>query len=286
MEKRPYSCLTDFTKVYDFMVKTYEIDCKNGKPATAFEYAQLLYWTDHSQNHRNAIWEDSGVIVGLCWYDSKIGEAHFNLMPGYEKIIPDMLNYCERRLSKDDGSLQLKLYKGQLAIIEEIQKRGYKKVYESNEGIYDFSKNTLNYELPEGYYFKPFCECDKNELQEATWRGFNNTGIADGGVEKVHRFEAAPHRTSELDVIIVTDNDEYVCYGGMWYLPENKLAYLEPFCTVPEHRKKGLAAAALSELVKRTKPLGATPMTGGDNEFYFKVGFEPLTTLTVWERKA
>jgi predicted N-acetyltransferase YhbS len=72
----------------------------------------------------------------------------------------------------------------------------------------------------------------------------------------------------------------------MWYLPENKLAYLEPFCTVPEHRKKGLAAAALSELVKRTKPLGATHMTGGDNEFYFKVGFEPLTALTIWERKA
>ena len=51
-------------------------------------------------------------------------------------------------------------------------------------------------------------------------------------------------------------------------------------CTVPEHRHKGLASAALSELQRRTSRLGATHMTGGDNEFYSKIGFEKeLITL-------
>ena len=111
--KRPYRCLVDFERVYNFMIAIYEVDWKNGKPATAFEYSQLLYWADHTQSHRIAVWEDSGRIVGLCWYDGQIGEALFNLMPGYEMIIPDMIEHAHRRLSESNGRVQLKIYKGQ-----------------------------------------------------------------------------------------------------------------------------------------------------------------------------
>jgi len=274
----------DFKKVYDFMIEIYETDWRNGKPATAFEYSQLLYWTDHTQDHRNAVWEDNGKVVGLCWYDSQIGEAYFNVMPGYEIIISDMIAYSQKRLSKEGGNLRLNIYKGQEKITEEAQKQGFRLVSEYQEGIYDCSKNKLNYVLPSGYHFNPLAECDRRELQNATWRGFNNTGDSEGGVETVYRFDAAPHRTPELDVVIASDAGEYVCYAMMWLVPENRLAYLEPFCTVPEHRRKGLAAAALTELVRRTKPLGATHMTGGGNEFYFKVGYDPIVTLTTWEK--
>jgi len=58
----------------------------------------------------------------------------------------------------------------------------------------------------------------------------------------------------------------------MWWTPENHLAYMEPLCTVPEYRYRGLASAALSELYRRMKPLGATHMTGGGNPFYRKIG--------------
>jgi len=280
---RPYSCLVDFDKVYNFMIKIYEVDWRNGKPATAFEYSQLLYWTDHTQSHRNAIWEDNGNVIGFCWYDSKIGDVFFNIMPGYEVITSDMIKYSQKRLCKKDGSLKLNIYNGQKAIIEEAQRQGYKLIGEYNEGIYDFSKNKLNYTLPLGYYFKPLSDCDRKELQNATWRGFDNIGESEGGVETVYRFDTAPHRTPELDVVITNDKGEYVCYAMMWMMPENRLAYLEPFCTVPEHRRKGLAAAGLSELVRRTTPLGATHMTGGSNEFYFKVGYDPIIKLTKWE---
>ena len=284
IKKRPYSCLTDFSKVYDFMIKTYTIDWRNGKPATAFEYSQLLYWTDHTQNHRIGIWEENEQIIGLCWYDGQIGESLFNLMPGYEIIIPDMVTYSQERLSKEDGSIELKIYKGQKSIIEEVQKQGYELVNEELDGIYDFSKNKLNFELPSGYSFKPLFECDRKELQNATWRGFDNTGESEGGVETVYRLDTAPHRTPELDVVIVDDKGDYACYASMWMVPENRLAYLEPLCTEPKHRRKGLAAAALSELVRRTKPLGATHMTGGSNEFYFKIGYEPTVIMTTWKK--
>ena len=48
---------------------------------------------------------------------------------------------------------------------------------------------------------------------------------------------------------------------------------MEPLCTVPEHRGRGLAAAALSRHDRILRPLGAEIMTGGGSEFYKKVGF-------------
>ena len=48
---------------------------------------------------------------------------------------------------------------------------------------------------------------------------------------------------------------------------------MEPLCTVPEHRNKGLAEAALTKQYRTLKPLGATHMTGGDDSFYKKIGY-------------
>lgn len=64
----------------------------------------------------------------------------------------------------------------------------------------------------------------------------------------------------------------------------NKLAYMEPLCTVPAYQKKGLAAAALSEMYRRTKALGAPHMTGGTNPFYTKIGYEKVVEWTYWEK--
>ncbi len=64
------------------------------------------------------------------------------------------------------------------------------------------------------------------------------------------------------------------------YALTNKLAYLEPLCTVPKHRHKGLAAAALSEHDRRLRPLGARLMTGGVNDFYGRIGYrDAIVTL-------
>ncbi len=61
----------------------------------------------------------------------------------------------------------------------------------------------------------------------------------------------------------------------MWWTPQNHLAYMEPLCTILECPNKELSAAALSELYRRTKALGATHVTGGNNKFYQKIGYQP-----------
>ena len=91
--------------------------------------------------------------------------------------------------------------------------------------------------------------------------------------------ELAPEMTAYAD-----GQDEYVCYAGMWWIPQNKLAYMEPLCTVPEYRNRGLAAAALSEMYRNTKKMGATHMTGGFNGFYQKIGYRPAEKWAYWKK--
>lgn len=282
--KRPYRRLVDFMKVYQFMIDNYSVDWKSGAPATFFEYSQMLYWTDNSQSHRNAIWEDNGNVVAFCFYESQIGKAFLSLNDEYENLIPDMIKHAEQRLSKDDGSLELVIYLSQKRVVEVAKNMGYEKVSEWREGVYDFSKGTLNYQLPEGFSFEEPGKFDMKKMIEASWRGFDHDTEPEGGVERGYNLISAPHATPELNVIVKNPKGEYVCYAGMWMVPENNLAYLEPLCTVPEYRRMGLAAAALSELSRRTESLGATHMTGGNNDFYFAIGYEPIVKCSAWKK--
>ncbi len=282
--KRPYREMCDFYKVYNFMVKNFTTDCKNGCYPPLFEYSLATPWSDNSQNHRFAIWEEDDEVVAFCWYESGIGEAFFNLTDEYNFLIPEMMDHAEQRLSDDKGKVKLKIYDGQQAIVKEALDRGYQISWREKQGIIDFSETKLDAPLPNGYLFEPVEECDAEKLDEMTWRGFDNEGEPEIDVESGLHTEAAPNATPELDVIIKTEEGEYVCYAGMWWVPENKLAYLEPLCTVPEHRRKGLARAALSELYRRTSRLGARYMSGGTDEFYYKIGYKKGYELLYLEK--
>ena len=60
--------------------------------------------------------------------------------------------------------------------------------------------------------------------------------------------------------------------------------FLKFFVHLPEYRHMGLASAALSEIYRRTQPLGATHMTGGGNEFYTRIGFVPTIPFAFWTK--
>lgn len=66
-------------------------------------------------------------------------------------------------------------------------------------------------------------------------------------------------------------------YCCVWYRPDTDYAYVEPVCTVPAHRGKGLAAALLTEALSRARALGAREAyVISDLLFYEKLGFEKV----------
>ena len=283
---RQYRILSDHMDIYNFMLEIYEKDWSNGVPAPFLEYALSSEWMDKSYTHRNRIWLDGEQIVAFCFTENPVTDIYFSLRPGYEELAVEMVEYADKYMPKINNKQSLVIYKGQNAIMKAAAKAEYIQVSSHIDMVYDFDK-PLDYRLPEGFRFVEAGKYDVEKCAECCWKGFDHEekeGLWDGNAEGHYHLLQAPHSTPQFPVAIENEKGDYVCWVGMWWTPENRLAYMEPLCTVPEYRHKGLAAAALSELYRRMKTLGTTHMTGGSNPFYEKIGYKPMITWTFWQK--
>ncbi|MDO4333686.1 MAG: GNAT family N-acetyltransferase [Eubacteriales bacterium] len=283
---RQYRILADHMDIYQFMLEVYERDWKNGVPAPFLEYALSSVWMDKTYTYKNRIWLDGDRIVGFVFYENPVTDIYFSLRPGYEELASEMVAYADQNMPDLNGNRQFVIFGGQDAIRKAAQELGYHMAGEYVQMQYDFDK-PLEYTLPEGFRFVPQGTYDVEKIEQCCWKGFDHEaeeGPWNGDARNNYQLCQAPHATMEYGVAVENEAGEYVCWAGMWWTPENRLAYMEPLCTAPKYRRLGLASAALSELYRRMKPLGATHMTGGGDPFYEKIGYRPAVTWTFWKK--
>ena len=282
---------TDLDLVWNFLVDIYDRERGGGVAAPFFEYALYSSWMDDSYMHLDRLWFDGGKTVGFVFNEAPVTDIYFSIRPGYEFLAEEMADYALEQMPDFDNKQRFILFNGQEYLMEIAEKKGFTLQYDYEDRKYDFAKE-LNYELPAGFRFVDPAEMDPVKLAKCCWYGFDNH-LENGEFEnwtaeddpegltpaKTYRairdcsLNPPPHSTYDYVVIIADPAGEYACYSGMWWVPENHLAYMEPLCTVPWHRKKGLASAALTQHYRRLKPLGATHMTGGGDSFYEKLGY-------------
>lgn len=296
---KQFQLLTDNQIVWDLLVQNHE---ENAVGAPFFEYALTSTWMDKTFLYLDRLWFDGEKAVGFVFYEAPCTDIYFSLSRGYEELADEMVEYAEKYMPGSEEEKTLIFCSAQKALIAAAEKRGYKQCCVNEEYVIDFAKAELNVPLPEGFHFVKPEEVDSVKLAACMWKGFDhedkgpfenwedeNPGT-DWNPQKAYQgiisdvMAPPPHSTYEYNVIIADDKGEYVCFSGMWWVPENKLAYMEPLCTIPEYRHKGLAAAALSEHYRRMKELGAEVMTGGGNDFYRQIGYNRKTQSLVWKK--
>lgn len=303
IKTKQFQILTDINLVWNFMTDIYDPYFANGVAAPFFEYALTSKWMDKEYLHLNRLWMAGDIVVGFVFTEAVVTSVFFNLRPGYEGLADEMVEYAQNSFPDLGGERELVIFSGQEALIRAAEKEGYKVSYENADFLFDFRKSGLSYDLPEGFHFVDPFKCDLLKLAKCTWNGFNaeelgpfkNWNIPDSETPwNPHKAYTGvvnsavappPHATHEYNVIIADENEDYVCFSGMWWVPENKLAYMEPLCTVPEYRRRGLAAAALTQHYRRLKVLGAEYMTGGGDDFYRKVGYEEGIHWLHWKKR-
>ena len=76
------------------------------------------------------------------------------------------------------------------------------------------------------------------------------------------------------------------CLCGCWYLEGTDYAYVEPVCTIPEYRGKGIGKAVVLEALNRCRQMGAKrAYVILDSEFYKRIGFEQFAHYTfLWKK--
>lgn len=302
MRTKQFQLLTDINLVWDFLVDTYDWKNDCGRAAPFFEYALTSSWMDTSYSFLDRLWFDGDKVVAFVYYENPVTDIYCNVRKGYEFLADELVDYAISNMPHFNNEQQFVLFEGQQFLKDAAAKRGFKQVYEWNEGIFNF-KNELNYELPEGYHFVDPKNMDILKCSKLCWYGFGHgdkgefkdwdkyDDSMDWTPAKSHKgalsriLTPSPHDSSQYNIVIADKNEEYVCFSGMWWVPQNQLAYMEPLCTHPDHRKKGLASAALSLHYKRMKALGASHMTGGGDPFYQKLGYGKGCHCTIWRKE-
>jgi ribosomal protein S18 acetylase RimI-like enzyme len=239
------------------------------------------------------LWEAEGRLVGMVNSETVLGEAHFQVRDDYPNLVPDMLDFAVRALCVSDGRRRrLTLYVSACngALEQLAEKSGFAKAADSPQhtlelGICDGLGSPA---LPEGFRLTDRAKSnDLVSINRVLWRGFNHAGPPpDENVACRADVEKAPLYRPELVVMVEAPDKTLVSYCGVWYVPANRLAYVEPVATDPDYRRRGLGRAAVLEAIRRSEALGATrAIVGSGLEFYRAIGFQQTAVAFPWHKE-
>jgi predicted N-acetyltransferase YhbS len=142
--------------------------------------------------------------------------------------------------------------------------------------------------LPDGYRLHTLAEDDDiAEVNRVLWRGFDHEGTPpDDEIPGRIRMQRSPHFRRDLNVVVEDEAGGYVSYAGVWVDPINRVTMIEPVATDPDHRRRGLASAAIVEALRRAQAEGATvAWVGSDLPVYTTLGFVVTCHSTLWLKR-
>lgn len=292
LKQRHFKYLADYNNVYEMLAENYKPNNASGNMMPAeFEYCFCHPSIDIKSMSRSGVWENDDSIVACAHIEFKLGEAYFEIADGYNYLREEMLDFSEKYLygRKENGTtfLSVKVPQSQPEFIKYIENKGYKFTRES-ECYYLPLDKEFEVELPKGFkIISVFDGVDHVKLQIAIQLGFEHSmeDIIGDHLANSLICGTGPNFKPELNYVVVASNGDYAAYGGFWYDEKTDLAYLEPLCTHPDYRYKGLAKAILSKGMNECKNLGAKYCTGGSNNLYYHLGFKKYNSYSWWYKE-
>lgn len=225
--------------------------------------------------------DENDAIVGLTTYDTDYDDRVYLIHTSTDKrLLADMVDIVTR----DEGSSAvLKVNAKDTALCQVLREKGFEKKNRCACILSFDLSNPLEYDMPDAYTMSPQgFAADPWQYQLVIHRGFDNAGIPEKWDDEL--LKRIPHANENLKTFVIANN-EYCAHCGLWYTTGDT-AYVEPVATVPEHRKQGLARAAIYEACTRAKALGARRATVvSDQEFYFRIGFTLSSEVYDWARE-
>jgi len=127
-------------------------------------------------------------------------------------------------------------------------------------------------------------------VHRAGWSDFGSRVSTESYATLMRTF---PYR-SETDLVVVTDDGEWVASALGWYDEVNAVGLVEPVSCDPDYRRLGLARAVHVALLYAFRELGgdsAVVLPRGDEAYqapgrlYRSIGYEPGPRTVVYSRQ-
>ena len=275
MEFRTYR-EEDYEAVCAFLIALNETDRKH----IHWNWARFEWMYEHPECDKSllgtiGLWFDGDAVVGAAIYDMYFGEAFCAALPAYQALYPEILTYAYGAL-KDDAGLAIAIADDCPQEIEAAKQLGFAPI-EQTETVLSIDLNRIvPAALPEGLHIEePDPIRDAEALQWLFWQGFDHgTDRAEFAREEQIVPQVRRHLNPHLGLAAVDSTGAYAAFCCLWYDSRTDYAYVEPVCTIPSYRNRGVAKALLTEAMHRAHALGAkTAYVISDQEFYRRLGF-------------
>jgi GNAT superfamily N-acetyltransferase len=279
---------SDYDTVCDFLIDL----SKEDRTHIHWNWARwewMFFHPDFNSDLTNSIglWFSDDELVGVTTYDHYFGEAFFAVKQGFEALKEDILQYTIANFRNEKG-LGIAVNDSDTSTLDLLHRWKFEK-NDLTENILEIilEKVTLNFLIPKGITIKNLdIQNDLYKHQKVLWKGFDNEGPVptdEVTIMKQKVMLSAPHLNPTLHLAAQNEDGEYVAYCGLWYSAKTDYAYVEPVCTLPEYRSKGIAKALLSESLNRCYALGATRAYVISNDsFYKSLGFQQHSHYTFY----
>ncbi len=286
MEFRHFSN-SDYEAVCDFLIELNRAD----RTHIHWNWARFEWMYEHPEFDKSArdaigLWFDGERVVGAAIYDMYFGEAFCGVLPEYAALYPEVLGYAYDAL-KDETGLAIAICDGNAKEIEAAKTAGFAPIEQTETIMRIDLDRPLSGALPAEFrLYEPDPKEDAEALQWLFWQGFDH-GEDRAEFEREEQIEpqVRKHMRRELGIAAVDETGEYAAFCSLWFSEKTDYAYVEPVCTIPRHRGKGLAKALLYEALNRARLLGAkTAYVISDMPFYEKLGFRKTFHYTFYRK--
>ncbi len=292
---RPYDHPRDYEAVGRFLIDTFDgSDRILNWMQPRWEYMHHHPFIAGVQLDTIAVFEDEGRIVGLAHPEDKPTFIYFQRAPGYDSILPAMFAHSLEHFGGPSIMLQRNIIGLFINDFDEeleamAESFGFERQDEFHDGYskFDLSRLIPESPVPDDIRIQSLAdENDQRKINLCLWHGFNHEGdIPEEDLNGPAVAQHAPNFRKDHTIVAVAPDGGYVSYAGIWHVPENKIAYVEPVATDPVYRRRGLARACGMESLRRVRDEGATAAwVGSEQPFYMAIGFEKKFQRNLWTR--
>jgi GNAT superfamily N-acetyltransferase len=266
----------DYEAVCDFLIELNRQD----KTHINWNWARFEWMAEHPEFDKSArasigLWRSEDKVVGAAIYDMYFGEAFCAALPDHEELYPEILDYACREL-KDDSGLAVAINTENTAEIKAAAQAGFERIDQKETVMALSLDGDFSAALPEGLLLREMDQvADREALEWLFWQGFDHGDDREAFERSLdHVPHVRKHFNKALCLSAVDLSGEPVSHCSLWFHRDTDYAYVEPVCTIPGFRGKGIASALLSEACSRAKALGAREAyVISDLPFYEKLGF-------------
>jgi mycothiol synthase len=299
---RAYQTEEDYWCIREFLR---EASLLNGRHDFAWSLLRWEYWRWHvNENIFHfrledvvTLWELSGKIVAMVNPDSD-GEAFFQIHPEFRGQVStaEMLDVAEQKLPKEieGGKRELIVWVNgnDRATKDLFTERGYVRSRFAAEHmrLRPLTQLVRDPVLPSGYTVRALGEEDELPRRSwLSWKVFHPEEPDDRyqGWEWYRNVQRIPLYRRDLDIVAVAPGGELAAFCTVWFDDITRTAVFEPVGTHPNHQKRGLGKAVMSEGLRCAQRLGATLATvssysAGAHALYHSMGFIEFDLLEPW----